>query len=212
MSRETYPQLAHKRRSFLSTLAVGCCSIVIVGIFCGTTVGLYGMSIIDRKTGNIFEFTQQVVENLPEYASSLPPAIADILNDTRSPEYASNITVSGRMTPHGKHGDLYKPTIEVTNDGEELVSLLSLHVVILDEDGNVVTEYNDWAATPIACEQEWRGPLLPGAHRRMTSNHGRVRTERNADRLRVEIEITDVRIWTQDDATDVALTATTSTL
>jgi hypothetical protein len=198
MSRETYPQLTHKRRSFFSTLTIGICSVIVVATLCVTTVGLYGLTIVDRKTGGLLEFASETLRNIPEFAESLPPLFADVVNDTRNPEYAKNLAVSATLDAYKKGGELFRPTLRIQNLGEEMVSLLSLHVVVLDDTGSVRADFTEWGATPLALDRDWPGPMLPGATRSLAGGYCRVSDDWNAEDLRVEVEITDVRTWNKD--------------
>jgi len=69
----------------------------------------------------------------------------------------------------------------------------------VDPNGQPLAERNEWAATPIAGEANWRGPLLPGSKRRFSTDPIHLRGKRETEGLRVEVEVTDVRVWTPAD-------------
>ena len=194
MTTHGYPQHVHKKRSFLSTLAWGFSVMLITVIMCATLIGVYGMNIVDRKTDTLTGFVQEAVRSLPEMVDSLPPAVADVLDDQRLPGYAETIDVSVRLVPVGRR-DWVRPVIEVHNRGGEMVSLLSMRVVVFDEDGDPVGEMNEWGATPIAADDEWRGPLMPGAKRHILSRYLHLNDGRSSEELRADVEITDIRVW-----------------
>ncbi|NOT00331.1 MAG: hypothetical protein HOP29_06855 [Phycisphaerales bacterium] len=192
-------QLVHhataRTRSFFSTLVIGVTCVITTAIVCASAATLYGMRIVERNADNLFAFAGTSLDRLPELAESLPPALADLLADRRTPEYVDqlDVAVSLAESPHGS-GRL-SPLIQVRNRGDQVVSLLSLRVVIVDEEGRPVAENNEWAATPLAADDDWRGPLLPGSTRSFTADGCRVRSGWHDGVLRAEAEITDVRTW-----------------
>ena len=194
MTTHGYPQHVHKKRSFLSTLAWGLSTVVITVIMCGTVIGMYGMNIVDRKTDTLTGFVHETIRALPEMVDSLPPVVADVLDDRRLPGYAETIDVSVKLVPAGRH-HWVRPVIELHNRGGELVSLLSMRVVVFDEHGDPVDEFNEWGATPIAADDEWRGPLMPGAKRHIVSRYLGLGQMFSPAELRAVVEITDVRVW-----------------
>ncbi len=203
---QNQPQVVQRRRSFLSTVALGLSGVIVTTLLCVTTIVLYGASIIDAKTGNIFEFAEAVVQGLPELAESLPPAIADVLNDRRQPDYADQLDVSVSLADD-THRRGIRPVVVVRNKGDEVVSLLSMRIVVMNEDGEPLSELNEWAATPFAADHDWRGPLLPGAQRRFATNHRFVGKSLSADHLEVDYEITDIRVWEGNETRPTTLTS-----
>jgi hypothetical protein len=89
-----------------------------------------------------------------------------------------------------KDGRWAQPVVTVTNRGSEIVSVLALRVVLVDEAGVPVEQEVSYAATPLACHDEWPGPILPGETRRY-----RVREHVRATGLTPQIEVTEVRVW-----------------
>ncbi|MBN1419157.1 MAG: hypothetical protein JXP34_10295 [Planctomycetes bacterium] len=198
---EGQPQIIYKKRSFSSQAALGLTLIVVAVIASGTAVVLYGMSILDGKTDDLFGFVQATIEGLPEIRKSLPPVVADVLSDRRSPEYRNEIDVGARLLAGGPGRAPGRLVLEVTNNGTELVSLLSLRVVGTDEDGGPTLERNVWAATPIAADGGWPGPLMPGARRVLTAQVGSPSGPSRGAHARFDIEITDVRVWVPEGGT-----------
>ncbi len=192
-------EIAHKRMSFFGMAALGTTVVVTTVILSVTTIALYSLDVVDRKTGNLFELGEAIVRGLPEVIDALPPAMADMLNDERRPDYAREISVDVRFA-NGQHG--YRPVIEVHNMGDEVVSLLSMRIVITDADGDPVAESNEWAATPIAADRDWRGPLLPGSTRIFSTHRWLTGKTASLDDLQLRYEISDVRVWNPDSAND----------
>jgi len=185
-------------RGFFATVARGLAMVTVTGLFCGTGIVLYGMRIFDHKTGSLVEVAQETIRSLPELQKNLPPVFADALSDERRPDYIGKLTVSGTLTNEPDRYGRLRPTIVVKNTGDELVSLASMRVVILDDDGHAMHAANVWAATPLAVEDpNWCGPLQPGATRTLTPHvyMGRPDDGRHDKAAKVECEITDLRVW-----------------
>ncbi|RJP33329.1 MAG: hypothetical protein C4547_12545 [Phycisphaerales bacterium] len=183
-----------RRHSFLSALAWGGSAAVIALIASVTIIVTSGMSLIDRKSNDVLGLVHEALGTLPELVDSLPPALADALNDERRTDYTPQIQLSAKLAAPDPNGWV-RPTIEITNAGDRVVSLLSLRVVLVTADGEVLDERNSWAATPIAADDEWRGPLLPGSTRRLSPGCFMPRGQRGADDVDVAVELTDLRVW-----------------
>lgn len=200
------PEIVHSKRSFASSFVLGGSFVLVALIGSVTTVGVYALNIVDRKTGNIFEFAEEVVLSLPEIAEALPPVLADLINDQRQPQYADQLEIAVKLAAtHSSSG--VRPMVVVRNLGDQIVSLLSMRVVVLNERDELVAEFNEWAATPIAADGDWRGPLLPGATRRFATGHRFIGRNSKDENLRVEYEITDVRVWNKGAGDAVSLTS-----
>lgn len=187
----------HTGRSFLSTLALGASAVAVTVVISGAAILLYGMNIADRKSENVLEAVEAAVRGLPELRESLPPVLADVLDDERRPDYVSELTVSARLARTRTQPLSVRPVIEVENTGSEMVSLLSMNVTLLDANGLPLTSWTVWAATPFAADEGWVGPLLPGASRSIAPGarwleHGHIPLEG----LDVRVDISDVRVWT----------------
>lgn len=191
------PVVQMKKRSFFSTLVLGLSAIVVTAIVSGSGILIYGMNIADRKTDNIAELIEEVATNLPQFVESLPPVLSDVFHDERRPEYAENLEVSVRLVTDHRRPDRVRPVVEVRNNGDRMVSLLSMRIVVQDADGNPIAEMTEWAATPIAADDnDWRGPLLPNAIRQFPVRTLRCRgLEADLADLKVTYEITDIRTW-----------------
>jgi hypothetical protein len=176
-------------------------AIVIFAILGGTGVILYGMSIADRRCGTLLEFADKGMTNFPALVQSLPPVVGDMLRDERRPDYASQIEITARPTEvslRGRHGENHPAAVlEIRNRGEAVVSLLTLRVNMVDAANKPMADGNVWAATPIAGDREWNGPLMPKSVRHITVADLRpLNSTANEREAKVDVEITDVRVWT----------------
>lgn len=183
------------RMSFLTATVLGISGVLITAIFCGTGIVCYGMVVLNQRTGSLVGLGQAALKGLPELEKSLPPVLADAVEDTRSPEYAEKLEVTGRLVPDNGEEGAYRIVMEVKNRGDKMVSMLPLHVALMDSNGAPLMEWVEYAATPIAGGDDWRGPLMPGATRQIRTG----RRSRKPDRS-VACEISDVRLWKPRDA------------
>lgn len=186
-----YPKITYKKHTFFSALVMGLALIIITLIISGTVLIIYGMHFAGEKSEKIMALVEEAVQGMPMLQKSLPPVFADMLTDRRQPEYSAQLEITAKTAPE-QDGRL-RTSISVVNKGEEVVSLLSMRIVVLDSQGQVLAESNEWAATPFAAEDDWPGPLMPGSHRYLTC------TERSAltasGELKTQVEISDVRLW-----------------
>ena len=195
------PALQHKcKRGFFSTVAWGASMTIITAIVCGTGLGLYGLRIVDTKSDNVLASVQQLLGNLPEIQKNLPPVLADALNDERRPDYLSKIKITaGIVSGPNKRGDI-NPSVEITNTGDEVVSMLPLRITLTDAQGGGIAQRTRMGATPLGvADEDWPGPLMPGATRKIVQRFS-VERERGsnpgeASDYQVACEVTDVRIW-----------------
>jgi hypothetical protein len=183
-----------RRGGFLTALVHGVFGLLIAVIICGAGVGLYAMNIVDRKADKVLNISGDVLESLPEtlpqLVESLPPALADAINDVRDPAYRDKIDLDVRLgAPGGRHG-AREVIIHANNRGDQTVTLLAVRVVLVDENEDPVRAVATYAATPLAIENEWRGPLMPGSER-ICSLHA----WHSEGDLSPRVEITDLRVW-----------------
>lgn len=196
-----------KRLSFLSITILCLTAILVTGMVGAFGIAAYGMRIIDGKTDSLTGMVTEAVRALPEVRKALPPALADALDDERRPDYLANLETSARIIEKNARG-YNRAVVEITNNGDEVVSLLSLRVVGLNDSGDPIVEESTMGATPIQIDDEWRGPLMPQATRRIP-----VCFWEKESLSRVDFEITDVRVWTPsggEQIDPIAVTASTS--
>lgn len=189
-----YPKVTYKRHTFLSSLAMGLSAVVIAIVISCTVVLICGIHFAGSQSERLVSLVGDAIGGLPELREALPPALSDALDDRRDPAYADKLDISAvtALTPD-QHRTV-QTRVEVVNEGTEIVSLLCIRVVVFDQNGRILSESNEWAATPIAAEDEWRGPLMPGSHRYFVSNR-RALPVFLGDDLRTEVEITHLRLW-----------------
>ncbi len=200
-----FPQIIYKRHTFLSALAMGISAIIIAFIVSCTVVIIYGMNFAGDRTEEVVSLVEGAIRGLPKLQESLPPVLADMLDDRRQPDYSSQLSITPSTTLLPNNNRTVKTTIEIVNNGSEVVSLLSLRVVVLTSRNEIIAESNEWAATPIAADHNWRGPLMPGSRRYfVTSRRGFPvfsADKLKEDELKTEVEITDIRIWNSEKGT-----------
>jgi hypothetical protein len=189
-----YPNITYRTRSFLSSIALGLSAVVITIIICCTVVVLYVARLADQKSDQILSVARGAVGGLPDLMNALPPIAADMLDDYRAPGYAEELAITATVLPEGPFDDRVQIAVEIANNGSGVVSLLSLRMVALDERDIPVCEAHEWAATPIALDDDWRGPLMPGSRRHFVCANG-YRGRDGLGQPRAEVEITELRIW-----------------
>ncbi len=189
------PRVTIKRHTFLSSLATGVSAFLIVVVISCTVLVIYGVHFVGDKSEELVTTIGSALGGLDEFQESLPPIMADVLNDHREPGYREQIEIAVRMSERGGNSAARRMTVEVTNKGDEVVSLLSFRIVVIDERGEVVAESDEWAATPFATDGGFRGPLMSGSTRRFVAWGRNVYGVAASDELKAEVEITDLRIW-----------------
>jgi hypothetical protein len=192
---DRYPQIIYRKHTFFSAVAMGLSALGVALIVSGTAVVLYGMHLAGEQPDTFVSFAKEAVRWAPALQESLPPALMDVLDDRRQPEYCSRLEIDAETKLlDGRDGKL-RTTLKVVNKGGETVSLLSLRIVVLNAKDEILAVSNQWAATPFTAEPQWRGPLRPG-YQRYVAFSPREAFSRSARRgLKTEVEITDIRIW-----------------
>jgi hypothetical protein len=176
------------KHGFLSSLVLGLCGMISITVICATAVGLYGLYIVDDKIEDLVGASPDMVEALTDWQAALPPALADAIDDRRDLNYRPQVDASVELL--GTDSRL-TPVIEVVNQGDKVVTLLSMRVTVEDDEGIPDKEMAVYAATPITIDHEWRGPLLPGSTRRFALRSGRL----GRDAALASLEITELRVW-----------------
>lgn len=206
------PYITYRKHTFLSSAAMGFSAVLVTITVCCTAVVLYTVHLAGDKSERLVTLAEGAVRGLPELEKALPPVLSDMLDDHRQPDYAGKLAITAKVSPRpGRHG-FARMAIEITNNGSEVVSLLSLRIILLDETGQLVCETQQWAATPMATDGEWRGPIMPGSRRYFVAQC--MCGNDSAEPLHAEVEITELRIWngpakaptTEEHATAAATT------
>jgi len=201
-----------RKHSFLSSAALGFSAIVITLMVTCTAVLLYTVHLASDKSERVITLAQSAIRGLPELTHSLPPALADMLDDHCRPDYCKELTISAQATSQPDAHGRVRTTVEVVNNGPEVVSLLSLRILILDGQNQPLCESQEWAATPLAADQGWRGPIMPGSRRHFVCYRQCGSGVDSMDDLNTEIEITELRVWNNPkDGTPTQQTTASST-
>ena len=188
-----------RRMSPLTAFFLGIFGVVGVAVVSGTMLTTYALYIVDSKTDGVLGFAKTTIEGLPDLVGSLPPALGELLNDHRDPQYALNIKIDVQMITD-ERTDTLRPVLTITNDGDEVVSMLAVRVAALNSNGVPVGDWTQVVATPIAIEGEWRGPLFPHTTRHVVCSRysGSRRVSAKVD-IRPVAEISELRVWAQED-------------
>lgn len=187
------------RGGFFSSLVYGLCGVIGVAVICAMCVGLYGLNVVDRKFDQALFTGREIVSALPEVRESLPPILADVINDRRAPEYRGQLEVKATVTP-SQDGRSASVLLETTNNGSLMVTLLAVRISLEDRSGRLVKSKGVYVATPLAIDDEWNGPILSGATRRQTFRIHGVSSD-----VLPRIEVCDIRVWElQESESDLA--------
>ena len=79
------PSVIVKKDGFFTAVARGFFGLLTTAVVCATGLGIYSLHIVDRKFGDIKSIGESVVSGLPKWRESLPPVVADAINDRRAP-------------------------------------------------------------------------------------------------------------------------------
>jgi hypothetical protein len=191
MYHDPSPTVVNRRMGFGTAIVLGITGITMTSIGAGTGIVIYGMRIFNQKSGSLVEFAGETLKHLPEYRKALPPALADAIDDVRKPEYRKQLDVSVKWVSSDSSKRRRRAVIEVKNNGDDTISMLSMRLVGLDGAGEPISEETAYAATPIQIDEDWRGPLLPHETRRFVVSCW------DKDVASMTPEITDLRVWRQ---------------
>lgn len=197
--RAEYPKVTYRQHTFFSSLVSGLCMIVITLIICGTVIIIYGMNIAGEKSEEIISLAQSTIHGLPAIRESLPPFAADILDNSRVPQYSDQIEISAKPVLSPKNAGILGASVTIVNKGSKVVSLMSLRIVIFDGNNDILTELNEWVVTPVAGKNNWPGPLMPNSKRNFSMQGTKAFTIPNISEIKTEVEITEIRIWNEED-------------
>ena len=194
----TQPAVIVKKGGFLSALASGFFAFLTVTVICGTALGYRGMNLVSDHANDVQKLIGGVVEQLPKWRETLPPAIVEALNDRRAPDYVKELDIESKLI---ERDNAYYQVVTVKNRGSETVSFLALNIQAEDEDGIPVSVNTAWAATPFAFDEpQWRGPLMPGTSCKFSLP---LKTTRRHSIEKVNLTVRDIRVANKADATAV---------
>jgi xanthine/CO dehydrogenase XdhC/CoxF family maturation factor len=189
--------VVNKKSGFFAALAKGFFGLLIVGVICGTVLGVQGMRMaenqINRAVADGPKLLSDVLVGLQGWQAVAPPMLVETLSDRRELEYRTQIDLSHKIVQRND-GEV-AVVVELVNNGDRAITLLPLRILLVEADGVPTTEYSTYAATPILAEcdgDNWNGPLLPGGQRRtVTRSFGHVD---DADEISATVEIVDIRV------------------
>lgn len=156
-----------KKGGFWASLVSGFFGLLMTTVICGSGLGAYAIHVFDKKTGDLTDVGGRLLENLPKWREALPPALADAVNDRPAVEYREHLDVSVQLGKTGRAGQR-KAVLRIENRGSETISVLAINLVLKDADGVPIGDRVTYAATPVAFDDDWRGPILPGSVREFT--------------------------------------------
>lgn len=183
-------QFPRKRMSVFTATALGLSAVAITCIVSASFITVYGMRIVDKKSDTLVGAVQVLIEELPALKQALPPVLADAVSDERRPDYRDQLDIAATVHHDPERSRYPRVLLAVTNNGDEVISTLAVRTVVLDEEGRPVSATTEYVATPLAIDNDWRGPLLPGSTRRATTTHYCRHSAGS-----VECEVTELRIW-----------------
>ncbi|MGE3181409.1 MAG: hypothetical protein AB7N71_07255, partial [Phycisphaerae bacterium] len=184
-----------RRNSFLTAFFTGLFGLASVIVLCAGGIGFYAMNMVDRKTSQILDPTLGTVRSLvSNWKETLPPALADAVNDRRAPEYRSELEVTAKMLKERRHG-MNRVAIMIDNTGDEMITLLAGRIVLTNESGDPIDTDGFYAATPLTLDDDdWSGPIMPHSKRQIVQYVGQA-TDSNTN---AAFEITDLRVWKKE--------------
>jgi len=184
------PAVIVKKGGVLTTLISGVFGTLILLIVCAAGLGLYGLHIADRTARDFFGPENKFVEALPRLGRAVP-MLGDVFNDRRVPGYRSQLQLSVRLEKPTDLNEQARAIVEASNHGDQTVTLLTARIVLLDAGGDPVGESRCFIAAPLTLsDEQWRGPLLPGATRRLCQ-----RVPAPPEAYTAELDVSDVRVW-----------------
>jgi hypothetical protein len=189
-----------RRMSFFSVAMICCTLFLITIVVSATGVVVYGMRIVDSKADNIGDLVNDTLKNLPEIRASLPPALSDAVNDVRSPEYLKQLDIKtklGESKELRRGNKMRRVFVDITNNGDQVVSLMTMRVMGLNGDGDAIECWSTYAATPLQLDNDWRGPLMPKETRHCSFRHI---SDEDEEIMKIATEVTEIRVWKGEEA------------
>ena len=193
-----------QRMSPFTALFLGTTAVTVAVITSLAIIVIYGMYLAGQGGAGLIGVAQNAVHGLPEFVANLPPAVGDLLNDQRVPDYGKNLVIDVHWASGQAGRDGSRPIVSVQNKGTQMVTLLTLRVTALDSENDPVHEWTTAAATPITLEHEWPGPILPSGERCFSLGRS---LDESSKCLTLKWEITDVRVWSAKSESGAAASA-----
>ena len=70
-----------------------------------------------------------------------------------------------------------------------------MQLSLLNEQGQLLSTAQEWAATPLSIDNDWRGPILPGSRRYFVCRRSIALSSSPFDQIKTEVEINELRVW-----------------
>jgi len=193
----TMPAVIVKKGGFLSALFTGFFSFLVVVVICASGLGFYALHSANNIVEGVFGVTGNVITGIPEWQDKLPPLLAETLDDRRAPDYRGSVEIETRLISLPSERSQFATMIEVSNNGAETITLLSMNVTLENVDGVPLSERRVYAATPITVDQDdWRGPLMASESRKFIVHHSRRHfSVDDVLSLEARISVGDLRLW-----------------
>ena len=189
------PRIIYQKHTFFSAVAMGLCALVAAFIVSCAAMILYdGLHLAGERSNTFAALAEEVARRLPALCESLPTALMVGPNYPHQPDYCCHLEVTAETKPPADGDGHLLTTVKVINDGTQAVLLLSLRIVVLNSEGEILAESNEWAATPVTAHPHWRGPLMPGCQRHVAFATSQPFPASSLKGLRTEVEITEIRI------------------
>ncbi|MFO0974372.1 MAG: hypothetical protein U1A27_13170 [Phycisphaerae bacterium] len=185
------PVAYRPRVGIMVTLLKGLTTVAVTGLLCATGLASYGLVVFNQQAHQLGRLGGAALQGLPEFMSSLPPVFADMVHDQREPEYLKHVTITSKLVAEGERGEVFRPVLEVKNDGPDVISLMSVHVALMSPEGAPLVERTEYVAAPVASKDDsMRGPLMPGATRHIRCEL----LSRKATRT-LACDVSELRVW-----------------
>lgn len=170
---------------FVGLFLLGATTVVSV-----TMVVIIGMRMAERQMDNVADVSRDVVSRLPEFIEQLPE-LSQVWIGTRNTAYVQNVSVNPYLVPD-PHGRGLRPSVTITNNGGEPITLLTVRITARDSDGAPIAEWSEAAATPVGVVDDWRGPLGPKQTRDLVFGGWPLISESTASKVTLRYEIADL--------------------
>jgi hypothetical protein len=187
-------ETTYRKHTFFSAAAMAFSTVAVALIASCTAAVLYGMHLAAQDPDKFRSFAQEALGWVPALKTVLPPSLIDVPIHCRQPDYCSRIEIAAESKLTAGSQASARTVVRIVNNGNETVSMLLLRIVLLNSRREVLAESTEWAATPVAAQPQWRGPLLPGCQRYIAVSPVPVLSAASLGKLRTEVEIADVRI------------------
>jgi len=183
------------RTSPLTAFFFGLFGLGIATVAATAAIVLYGMRIVDKAANDVLDVTIRTIEDVPALIDALPPTVVQLAG-RRDPDYRKNVEVNVDLVP-AYRGTGSRPTLTITNKGEEVISLMTVRAAALDQGGLPRAEWTEVVATPLAIDGDWRGVLMPGDTRYLLMS-GRCLEGSGVSDLTLNVEVSELRLWQEE--------------